>query len=231
MYKRFLCILCTVLAFTGSASMALAQGYPGPPAIEVVGRARIMAKPTVAALSFSVEVTRAKAQDAVNENAARTQRLLDALKKILTKSDRLRTSAYALSPVYKKGDRTRPAGYRARNTTTVETGDLDKLGRLIDEAAAAGATGLGGLTFRCDNEEELKTEAAARAVKQAIKTAGALAKAAGLTIQRILNISYGGSPRERSVYGNALAAARTQTPVQIGEIPIEATVTVVFKVE
>ncbi len=116
------------------------------------------------------------------------------------------------------------------NTVIVETKDLDKLGALIDQAAKAGVSRMGGLTFSHDGREEIQAEAAVEAVHQAVKTAEKLAGAAHLTIKRIIRISY--SPRGPILplrEARALAAPSTQTPIEIGEIPIEASVTLVFE--
>jgi uncharacterized protein YggE len=209
---------------------ALAEDLSQLPKIEVEGKAKIMAMPNIAILSFAVETNAKSAQDAVNQNSGRTEKLLATIKKMIGKEDKVKTTGYSLSPIYEKGDRSRPEGYRVRNTVLVETNRLDKVGFFIDEAVKAGASGIGGLTFRTDQEEKLRKEAAVEAFRQAMVNAKELAKAAGLTIKRIIKVSYG--PREPvfNYPGEANVQASAQTPITIGEIPIEARVTVTFEV-
>jgi uncharacterized protein YggE len=193
-----------------------------------MGKARIMVMPNVATISFTVETNSPKARDAVRENAEQTNRLFDFLKKISGEETKIRTSGFSLSPVYEEKKRLRPSGYRVRNTVLAETKNLDKVGAFIDEASKAGAGRVGSLTFSTDKEETFRREAAAEAVRNAVKSAENLAKAAGLSIQRIIKISY--TPRVPVMRSMMVAAAeQVTTPIEIGQIPVEASVNVVFE--
>jgi uncharacterized protein len=213
------------------ASSRAAQFAPVP-TIEVVGTARIMIKPDIAVLSFAVEGNAKSAQDAVRQSAEQTSRLLAALKAIAADNDTLKTSAYGMYPVYGKDSRLAPEGYRVRSSVTLETKQLDKLGQFIDEAVKAGATNIAGPSFRSTRDEEAKREANAQALRQAIENGRALAKAAGVTIKRILTISYPSreAPRPFPMEAN-IAAAAAPTPVVVGDIPVDATVGVTFQLD
>jgi len=202
------------------------------PTIEVLGTARIMIKPDIAVLSFAVEVSAKSAQDAVRQSAEQTSRLLAALRAVTADTDSLKTSAYGLYPTYGKGSRLSPEGYRAQSSVTLETRQLDKLGQFIDEAVKAGATSIAGPSFRSSQEEETRREANAQAVRQAIANGRALAQAAGVTIKRILSIGYPSreAPRPFLMEAN-VAAAAAPTPVVVGEIPVDATVSVTFQLD
>jgi len=230
MGKKSVLIILSLLCLMTSFPSALADEYPQIPKIEVVGRARIMVMPNIGILSFAVESSAKTAQEAVKQNAEKAEKILQAIKKTMGKEDKIRTSSYNLSPVYEKGERLRPEGYRVRNMVILETKNLEKVGTFIDEGVKSGAGGIGNLTFRTDREEEVRKEAAIQAARQAMANAKELAKAAGLTIKRIIKVSYG--PRDPvfkyPAEANVLAAA--QTPIAIGEIAIEASVIVTFEV-
>jgi uncharacterized protein YggE len=229
MKKRLTSIIFILSIFVATACLAWAEDTVKTPTIEVVGKAKLMVMPNVATISFAVETNSSKAQDAVRGNAEQTQTLLNALKKISAKETKIKTSGFSLSPVYEERQRLRPSGYRVRNTVVVETKDLDEVGGLIDEASRGGAGSIGSLTFGTDEEERFRREAAAGALRDAAKSAEALAKAAGLTIKRIVRITY--TPRPPVVVRSLAAhAERASTPVVIGEIPVEASVNVVFEV-
>ena len=228
-------ILIPLLGFTIllAAPLPAHTAQPAPlPTIEVVGTARILAKPDIAVLSFAVEVSAKSAQDAVRQSADQTSRMLAALRAITADTDSLKTSAFGVYPVYGKDSRLAPEGYRVRNTVTVETRQLDRLGLFIDEAVKAGATSIAGPSFRTTRDEEVKREASAQALRQAMENGRALAKAAGLNIKRILSISYPhrDGARPQPMEAN-LAAAAAPTPVVVGDIPVDATVSVVFEVD
>ena len=86
---------------------------------------------------------------------------------------------------------------------------------------------IGSLTFSTDRDEELRKEAAVKALQQAKTIAEDLAKAAGLTIKKITKISYSPGGPIRPYRMEAMATART--PIEAGEISIEESVHVVFE--
>ena len=87
---------------------------------------------------------------------------------------------------------------------------------------------IGSLTFSTDRDEELRKEAAVKAVQQAKKIAEDLAKAAGLTIKKIIKLSYSPHGPVRPFRMEARAAA-ARTPIEVGEMSIEERVHVVFE--
>lgn len=228
----------TLLALLGVSSLLVfpPTSQAAQPArvatIEVLGTARILVKPEIALLSFAVELSAKSAQDAVRQSADQASRLLAALKAITAETDSLKTSAYGVYPVYGKDSRLVPEGYRVRNAVTLETRQLDKLGLFIDEAGKAGATSIAGPSFRTARDEEVRREASAQALRQAMENGRALAKAAGLSIKRILTISYPyrEGPRPLSMEAN-IAPGAASTPVVVGDISVDATVSVVFEVD
>jgi len=231
MHRRSISVVGGIFLLMTLFCIARAEETAGISTLEVVGHAKLMAKPNTATLSLATETNAKNAQDAVQDNALQTETLLKRLRKILAKEDKVKTSGYSVSPVYEKEKPIRVAGYRVRNTVVVETKNLDKLGALIDEAAKAEVSRMAGLTFSHDEKDELQAKTAVEAVHQAVKTAEELASAAGLTIKRIIRISY--SPRgpiSPLREARALGAPSPRTPIEIGEIPIEASVTVVFEV-
>jgi len=227
MYDRLTYLVCSVLVVLTLAGTAFAQERVETSAIEVVGTGKIMVMPNLATISFAVETNSEQADRAVRENAKRTGALLDALKKIAGEEAKIRTSSFNLSPIYDKEDRLRPGGYRVTNMVLLTTKNTDQLGALLDEASKAGANRVGSLTFSTDREDELRKEAAVKAVRQATQIAKDLAAAANLTIRKVIKLTYAPTGSVRSYRFEAMAAA-TRTPIEIGEIPIEETVSVVF---
>jgi len=220
----FVICLCLTLA-----QLSYAKEEPQPSTIEVVGKARVMTMPNVATVTFAVETNSTKAQQAVRENAQQTDQLLSTLKNIGGQKIKVSTSGFNLTPVYDKDARLQPRGYRVTNTVIVETKEIDQVGTFIDEAAKVGVSRIGSLTFSTDGEEQLRKEAAVQALNEAKAIATDLAKAAGLTIKKIVKISYtprGPAPLLRM---EAMAAA-ARTPIEVGEISLEETVHVIFEI-
>jgi hypothetical protein len=193
-----------------------------------MGKASIMTMPNTVTIFFSVETELPKANDAVRSNAEKTEKILNVLRKISDKDTRIKTSGYGLFPVYEKEGATRTGFYRVRNSVIVESKDLDKVGAFVDQASEAGVSRIANLTFGTDRAEELIKEAAAQALKNAVRDAEALAKVAGVSIKRIVKITY--DQRENHPVRAMLeAAAPVSTPIVAGEIQIQASVHLVFE--
>ena len=227
MHRRFIfCLFVTTIIIT-FAGLSYAKEKPTPSTIEVTGKAKIMVMPNMATVSFAVETSAATAKQAAGENARKSNKLLNGLREITAKEVKIKTSGFNLTPIYDKDSRLRPKGYWARNSILLETKSIDKLGTFIDEASRVGVSRIGSLTFSTDRDEELRKEAAVKALQQAKTIAEDLAKAAGLTIKKIIKISYSPGGPVRPYRMEAMAAART--PIEAGEISIEESVHVVFE--
>jgi hypothetical protein len=228
MYRRLVLSLFGTLIIITFACLSYAEEKPGPSTVEVAGKAKIMVMPNMATVSFAVETSATKAKQAVSENAEKTDALLKALRGITAKEVTIKTASFSLTPIYDKDNRLRPKGYRARNSVTLETKSIDKLGAFIDEASNAGVSRIGTITFSTDRDEELRKEAAVKAVQQARKIAEDLAKAAGLDIKKIIKLTYSPRGPVRPYRMEAMAAA-VRTPIEVGEMSIEESVHVVFE--
>lgn len=198
--------------------------------LEVAGQASVSVAPDMALIAFTVESNARKAEDAVAENADKTESLLASLRKIMGDEDKLQTANFSLQPVYEKDDRLRPSGYRVINRVSLETLQLGNIGQFIDQAAASGTGKISSLQFRSSHEADHRAAAAAMAVGQARIHAQKLAQAAGVRIVRIVQMRYApqGLP---GVFYEKAALAASRTPIEIGELTIEAEVTMVFEIE
>ena len=228
MYRKFVSGLFGILIIITFAGLSYAKEKPTPSTIEVTGQAKIMVMPNMATVSFAVETSANTAKQAAGENAKKTNKLLNALREITAKEVKIKTSGFNLTPIYDKDSRFRPRGYRVRNSVLLETKSIDKLGTFIDEASRVGVSRIGSLTFSTDRDQEMRKEAAVKAVQQAKTIAEDLAKAAGLTIKKISKISYSPGGPVRPYRMEAMAAA-VRTPIEVGEMSIEESVHVVFE--
>ncbi|MEM7007650.1 MAG: SIMPL domain-containing protein [Thermodesulfobacteriota bacterium] len=210
------------------------------PTINVVGNGEVFLSPDVANISFSVETTAKTASEAVNKNAEITNKVLEALKSKIGKDDKVSTSRYNLSAMYEYNNETKKSeftGYRATNSVSVKTYNLDNIGSLIDSATQAGANRIEGLSFDTTKRNEITREALAKAVKDARATAQTVAGAAGVKITSIYQISpsYSYPAPVYKDYAVRMEAASPAPPppttIEAGEISIKASVNMVFGIE
>ncbi len=221
----FMISISVCLLLTG---IVMAEEKAGPSTIEVTGSGKVHVMPNIASISFAVETSAAKAEQAASDNAKRTAELIKVLRKTAGSEPKINTSGFALLPMYDKGERLRPTGYRVSNTVMLETKNLDKLGTLIDEASRTGVSRIGSLTFSTDEEERFRSEAAVKAVHQAEKIAAELARAAGLRIKKVIKLSYGPREHVRPYRMEAMTAA-ARAPIEIGELAVEEKVAIIFE--
>jgi len=197
--------------------------------LEVIGRAAIQVSPDLARIAFTVETSARQASEAVSSNAQKTETLLTALRRIMGPEDKLQTTRFNLQPVYDKDDRLRPSGYQVGNRVTVDTMQMDKIGDLIDAAAASNAGQISNLQFHTTREAAHRLEAAVLAVEQARTEAEKLARAAVVVLGPVLRIRY--APQNApGVFFEKTTMAMSRTPIEVGDLTIEAEVSMVFEI-
>jgi uncharacterized protein YggE len=214
------------MLFPWFPSTASAQA---PATLEVAGRASVEVAPDVAIVGFTVESTAREAGQAITVNAAQAERLMTALKSLLGPNDRLSTSQYQLQPVYDKDNQLQPSGYRVSSQVLLNTHQVKAVGAFIDAAAGAGASRIGSLSFVSSEADQHARRAATLAVAQAQATAEKLATAADVSLLRILQIRF--VPDESpTLYRAEMALTRAQTPIEAGDLTIEAEVKITYEI-
>ncbi|MHB1313510.1 MAG: SIMPL domain-containing protein [Gemmatimonadaceae bacterium] len=222
------------LAALPSFANAQQQAVPQVPQVVTTSRGEVDVKPDRAHIQFSVETRASTAAAAAADNSRRQRAVLDTLQKLGITVDQMQTSNLQVTPemVYPgQGLPPKVSGYVARNSVRVDVMKLEQTGTLIDAGLAKGSTGIGGLNFYSSRAVEAHREALARAVTAARLDAEAMAKAAGLQLGGLLEITaYPSNDMPMADYAQArgmkLAAAMEPTPVNPGEIKISETVMV-----
>jgi len=235
--KKLLLIIGIFLLLTSTARSQQDKRRPRVPSITVNGEAMISAEPDQAQIDIGVITQARSAPEASKENAERLSRVLTEVKKLLGKSDEVKTSGYSLTPNYRypQGGKPEIVGYTASNTVRIKTNTLDLVGRLIDGAMQAGANNVNRLVFTLKDEQGAQLEALRQASAKAKSKAEAVAASLGLKIVRIAAINEG----ERTIqpiYRQAMAArgealaAQAPTPVEPGTVDVRSTVSLTAEV-
>ena len=237
------------LCLTCAAGPAFAQdGQPErrpvpAPTISVTGEGRVGADPDLAVvrLGFSAQAAEAAAvQSQVNE---RMQKVIDAVKEIVPR-DQIQTSGLNLYPVYSeprpiRGDDPQPAepkivGYRSDMSVVVRVKELARVGDVIDAGLAAGANRLDGISFELENDTQARAQALQRAVRSAQEKARAMAAALDVELMGVAEAIEGGAHVISPMYDRAagmemLRAQAGGTPVEAGQIQVQANVTLRYR--
>jgi uncharacterized protein len=230
--------LFVFLLFLGfSLTPCFAQEIDKAPQISVSGTGRIRAKPDLATIRLGVEAQAAEAVQAQSKVNDKITKILQQLEKRGIPKKQIQTTNLQLYPVYsqenpetRNNEPPRVVAYRASNTLQIEVTDTTTVGQVIDAGTSAGANQLQGVSFFLKDEKAQKNLALRQAVLEARKKAETLADSLGVRLGDVL------TAREDSVnvsmphYAAMERAAVASTPVEPGEIEIQAGVTVQYRI-
>ncbi len=203
----------------------------------VNGLGEATAAPDMAVLSVGVDAQAPTAAQALKDNGARMNATIAKLKARGVAEKDMQTQNLSINPVYKydsNGSSPRIVGYQATNTLTVKLRDLSAAGSVIDDAVAEGANNLGGISFTFSDPKPLLDKARTAAVDDARRKAELLAKAAGIGLGSVLQITdgYASAPQPVPMYRmDAMVAEAKATPIAAGESTISANVTIVYEIK
>ena len=239
--KFYLVAAVALLALLVSAcgpTTANQAAQPPQRTVSVSGAGTAYLVPDIAYIYVGVHTEKPSASEAVDENNAQTQKMIEALREFGIDAKDIRTTNFSIWPQDKYDPMTgTPTGekvYVVDNTVYVTIRDLDKLGELLDTVIAAGANTVNSVQFDvADKDEALKT-ARADAVKDAKEKAQELADAAGVKLGEVQVISFYDStpyPVYEGKGGGGGVAAEAAVPIQPGQLTFTVTVNVTYEIK
>lgn len=201
--------------------------------LDVSAEGRTTRVPDVATIRAGVVTQASTAAAALSANAQRMTRVLAALKKAGVADRDVRTATVALNPQYRYAEGQSPTvtGYQATNTVAIRFRNVGGSGEILDALVGEGANQIEGPNLSIDQPDAALDEARADAVKRARARAELYAKAAGMSVSRLVSISEtsqndGGVPPPMPYARLAKADASTQ--VAAGETDVSVTISVRF---
>ena len=224
-------LVAAVLALLPFAEGARAQTSAQSRLLTVTGQGEARAKPDRATLSAGV-VTEAKtAGAALAANGRAMNAVFDALTRLGIPAGAIQTSEISVQPRFPddSGAPRRIAGYEVSNRVTVTVDELGKLGPAVDALVSSGSNSLGDVSFSIRDPQPPMAHAREAAVKDALAKAETLARASGVSLGPIAQIT------ERETVGvpqplMRMAVAANATPVASGEQTLSASVTISWEI-
>jgi uncharacterized protein YggE len=211
-----------------------AQTSASDSGIVVSGVGKVRVKPNVAQANIGVEVQAVTLADATSQSNAKSNAVIEKLKSLGVAEKDVQTINYSVQPITQQprtGTTPAISGYRVNNQLHVTIRKMEDAGKILDAVVTAGANNIYGITFGIDDPTPFQQQARAAAVKDAQDKAGQLAKAANITLGKILFISEGGvSPRPMLRTVSVMAAEAASVPLETGELEISVSVDVKFAV-
>ncbi|HXG80706.1 MAG TPA: SIMPL domain-containing protein [Sphingomicrobium sp.] len=193
--------------------------------------------PDIAIISAGVQTLQPTATAAIEENAARMERVRAALKRAGIEDRDIQTSSINLNPeyVYDQNRPPRLTGYRATNTVNVKFRDLKRTGAILDALVAEGANQINGPNLTIDKPEEAYDEARIKAIANGRARAELYARALGKRVVRLISVSEGGGfhvpPPMPMVMMAEGRAAGADTKIDPGTQQLQVSVSMSFELQ
>ena len=231
--RKLFCIIISaalVLAFAATA-------WAGT--INVSGTGEVLVPADTAIISLGVTASEKEVLDAqayVNNAVASIR---SALTEAGVDGKDINTGYININALYDySSDTPEIVGYSASSTLAIRTGEMEKIGEIIDIALSAGANSLDGISFSVSEYDEYKVTALKNAVADAYAKAQILADASDQVITGVENISeYGtysydsGLLNNFSIREESKAADSAGTYVQAAKLTVSASINVIYTTE
>ncbi len=225
----------TSLPATAGAQVAVTPAaiLPDGTLLDVAVTGKTTRVPDVATIRAGVVTQAPTAAVALSDNAARVTRVLAALKAAGVADRDIQTANISLQPQYRYAQNEAPVitGYQASNTVSVRFRDIARSGRILDVLVKEGANQIDGPTLSLDRPDAAEDEARVDAMAKARARAELYAKAAGLSVSRIVSLSETGGyapPPPMPVMMMARGADAAESKIAAGEQDVAITVNVRF---
>ena len=231
-------LLFTLFKFGPKIPLSIISQQKGE-SFMVEGTGRVSVTPDIARVNIGVEESGAslkQVQDSVNK---KSQNIVSELKKLGIAEKDIKTTSYNVYPDYNyRSDPATITGYRVATRYQVTIRDFESVNDVLVLTAGTGANVAGNISFDISDEikNEKLQEAREEAVNEAKDKAQGLAKAAGISLGKIINVSesQNGIPYRdylSPVGGGGLAEEQiTQPDIQPGETELLLTVTLSYEI-
>ncbi len=203
--------------------------------LDVRAEGKTTRTPDLATIRAGVVSQAATAAAALSDNAQRMARVLAALKRAGVAARDVATANVGLSPQYRYAENQPPVvtGYQATNSVAIRFRDVARAGTILDTLVAQGANQIDGPNLSLADPDAALDEARVDAVKRARAKAELYARAAGMSVARIVSIDEagqndggGGNPMPMMMVRKMAADSSTQ--VAAGETDVTVSLSVRF---
>ena len=239
-------------ALLGNAQGVSPSALDGQGEIHVTGQGAVAVNPDLAFLDISVETTSATVAEAREGTAVKMQAVMDVLEDADIEERDIQTRGFNVTTEYdyeqitlngRVVGRSVIVGYTVRNSITVKIRDLDSVGTVIDDTAAAAENSISfnGPTFTVENLTSIADQLREAAVNDAKNQAQRYADLAGVGLGDLIYFSAGAisNPTSHSYYDYGYVAyavapppaLSTPTTISVGELTASLSVKAVFAIE
>ena len=221
-------VLGTLFLF--SAPGISSAGEPPAQTIIVTGSGTALGRPDQVEIDAAVVSTGKGAKDTVDANSRTMAKVLADLRDAGLGDGAVATTHYDVSPRFQKQTERSEApiivGYRVSSRIRVTVSDLNKVGEVLDQMAAAGINKISGLRFVLTKRDDLTDRALRAAMANARHKAEIVAAAAGVGLGPVVKVEERGTslPRARLM----AFSERDTVPIVPGGQTVRGSVSVTY---
>lgn len=240
MKRSIALILASVIllgALAGCVAPASTGTTPQTRTLSAYGNGQVYLVPDLAYVYVGVRADADDVATALNKNNVQSQQVAEAVKGFGVETKDVQTANFNVYPMtdYNPNGEVSRKYYVVENTIYITVRDLSKLGSLLDAVVRSGANTINGITFDVANKEEASAQARDAAIQKARTQAEDIAKAAGVSLGKMQNISISSSGGTVPVYeakgGGAAYAANTSVPVSAGQLLISVDAYLTYEIK
>ncbi|WP_068086178.1 SIMPL domain-containing protein [Polycladidibacter stylochi] len=210
--------------------------------ITITGNSTVMATPDSAQITSEVVTEAEDAQQALQQNSAKMQKIMELLKQQGIEPKNVQTSSFRIYPVYQERDYNnrnsdnnqppRIVGYNVQNGLEITLNKVEALGPLLDKLVKSGSNRISNIRFLVSNQDALLNKARGAAALDAKKKAQLYANALNMKLGNAITITEGGYSAPRQPRGEMVmlkAAMNSAPPIAAGEEQLTTSVTIKFE--
>lgn len=233
--------LLMLTIFVGASTVNIMEKAEG--SISVSGTGEVYASPDVALVSFSVVNEAKEADEALAENAEKTNQVIEFLKSEGIEESDIKTTSFSINPRYEyrseeytlspEGRRVL-VGYEVNQAVEVKLRDIESIGEVLEGGVRVGANRVSNLSFLIEDESELKKEARKIAILEAKKEAEDIEEQLGISLNRITGFTEDSRvpyTYQRSMIEGMEAEDIAIPKIEPGENKVESKIIITYEIQ
>jgi uncharacterized protein len=208
--------------------------------INVTGEGQVFLVPDVAYVYIGVHSQSENVSAALSDNNEQAKAVTEALKKLNVEDKDIQTTSFNIYPQqqYEPGTgNVTGTIYMVDNVVYVTVRDLKQLGDMLDVVVRSGANSINSISFDVVDKETALSKARELAIGNARKQAEELAKASGVTLGDVQNISTStvSTPMAKEMYavggGGGGMASSQQAPISAGQLVLTVDISMSYLIK
>jgi len=202
---------------------------------QVEGSGKATAVPDTAMISIGVTQKSSTVVDAQAKTNSLASKIISDIKKLGIDEKDIKTVNYSINPDYDYSQGQTITGYTVNQNLEIKVKPIEKVNKAIDTATADGANLVQGASFIFSDEvqKKLEDEARKQAVNNAKQKAESLAKAAGIRLGKIIDVTETNQlnpiPLRQALIGEDMKVAPPSTEITPGQNTVNVTVTLSYE--